>query len=401
MNALTLPILLSLGPAVAQDIVEPNRIALTPVIDGTIGTDEWDAFAQIESATAYFQWEPNRFHVAASGVGDQDLVLSVDFGANGWLVGRDNYEFKIQPATGKVAVRLLDATNVEGPVWIPIGGFETSSKVSGSNGTIEATIVDPGLGILPDQPGKKPNVRVDFAPAGGVEAQAFLPRVLSSVSLGYWRATALPSGLKFKPEGDGRTVVPGQPLKIRYTFEGKNVTGLRRISLGSEGPAKDFTNFIEMPFPAFDNKNRAFVDYDTGVKAGASEGFRLSRGSLSTADGIPGIIQVSYRIAPVLDADLIRQDYRRSDTDRSYKASIYFRSNSATSVGAKVKMRLAEPLRLLNGTERDLIINSRRGTSRQTIEFYVPGNTTGTFPLEFEFETRGGTYKQTQYITIR
>ena len=195
--------------------------------------------------------------------------------------------------------------------------------------------------------------------------------------------------------------MPGQPLKIRYTFEGKNVTGIRRISLGSEGEAKDFTNFIEMPFPAFDNKNRAFVDYDTGVKAGAAEGYRLSRGSLSTADGIPGIIQVSYRIAPVLDADLIRQDFRRSDTDRSYKAAIYFRSNSASSVGAKVKMKLAEPLRLLNGTERDLVINTRRGVSRQSIEFYVPGNTAGTYPIEFDIETKAGSYKQVQYITIR
>jgi hypothetical protein len=390
----------------APVVAESRRIALTPTLDGVIGDEEWDPLSTEKDAATYWQWEPGRMHVAAQVPVGTDLLLSLDLGANGWLIGRDNLEFRLHVADGKVitTARLLDGTVVTGPQWIELPGFTISSagsvKTDGNTQTIEATISDPGIGLLSLNDGKTLSIRADTLDALAATSPAYLPRILAPVTLGYFRSAGLPNGLTFRPEGASRSVVPGQSLGLRMTFEGKGEVGVTRLDLRGEGPARAVTNLVEVPFPTFDRKGRCFVDYTTNVSPEATLGYRLLRGTLQTKDGVPGATQTSFRIGWLVDADLVREDLKPADMDRSQKMSFYLRSNSGKSMAGTVKVSLPEPLRVINDSIRGFEIGRSRGGSRQVFEFYIPRGTKGTFPVTFDLNVNKTTMTQVGYITI-
>ncbi|RYG38900.1 hypothetical protein EON81_02420 [bacterium] len=385
--------------AVAPAAVEATRIALTPVLDGRLEEEEWDPFATEGSGKTYLQWEPGGLHLAAHVGPGYEIVASFDLANDGWLKGKDNLELRIAP-DGSVKARIVDATPTSGPVWIDIPGFQLSTKVVAGPETIEASIMDPGLGLLPEKTGSKIGVRVDLVPIGSAVMEAYMPRVATPVSLAFYRAAGLPTGLKFEPENESKSVVPGQTVRLRFTYSGKNDMGLQRLNLRSEGPARMATSLIEVPFPTFDRKNRAFVDYDTPVASGASLGYRIARGSLTGADGIPSVMQVSYRIADPADAQLVLDRIPVAETDRSMKRNYYLRSNSGRPVNGKMKIELPAPLRILNGNDRNVPLGTSRSRIRQGFELFVPGGASGTFPVTFRFNIEGREYVQTQYLTV-
>ncbi|RYG43971.1 hypothetical protein EON79_15915, partial [bacterium] len=320
----------------APSAVESTRIALTPVLDGRLEEEEWDPFATEAGGTTYFQWEPSGLHLAAKITPGYEIVASFDLANDGWLKGKDNLEVRIA-ADGSVKARLVDATPTSGPVWIEMPGFLSSTKVVSGPDVVEATIMDPGLGLLAEKTGSKIGVRVDLVPVGSAAMEAYMPRVAAPVTLAFYRAAALPTGLRFEPENESKSVVPGQTVRLRFTYQGKNDLNLQRLNLRSEGPARMATSLIEIPFPRFDRKNRAFVDYDTPVASGASLGYRIARGSLTGSDGIPSVMQVSYRIAEPADAQLVLDKIPVAETDRSMKRNYYLRSNSGRPVNGKLK----------------------------------------------------------------
>jgi len=387
-------------------IVESARIATTPVLDGKLEEEEWDPFASEATGSTFLQWQPGALNVAAKIPAGKDLVVSLDLSGNGWLIGADNLELRVQMVAGKPVLsgRLVDATNVNGPVWIPLPGFAMSSTAAvssdGDGTTIEATFVDPGLGLLPEEEAKRVSVRMDALDANSGEVGAFVPRVLAPVTFVLSRSAGLPEGLRFKPEGEGKGVVPGQSFRLRYTFEGDNKLGLQRIALRSEGPAKLASNLLESPFPIFDNKKRAFIDYDSLVAAGASLGYRVARGTLTTADGLPGLTQISYRIAPPIDVELVRSKVVVSQTDRSQKQTFYIRSNSSKGVDGTVTLSIPDPIRILNGNVRSFRFGPR-GRSRQTLELYVPANTVGPYPVTFAISANAWKYEQKGFVNVR
>ena len=402
------------SPAVAVDfqkpiaLVETQRIALTPVLDGVISEEEWDPLAIEGGTSTYFQWEPTALHLAAKMPLGNDLVVSLDFGANGWLIGKDNLELRLHPdASGTVTVtgRILDGTGINGPVWLPVPGFAVSSsgvaKVDGDSLTLEATVRDPGLGLLPLSDGKAVTLRADASPSGGTDTPAYLPRVLSPVKLGFYRSAGLPSGLTFRPEGEARSVVPTQSLGVRLTFEGQGDLGLARVDMRAEGPARSIVNLMEVPFPGFDRKGRAFVDYDTAIAPTSALGYRILRGTVQTKDGVPGITQTSFRVSPLIDIDLVREDLPAADHDRSQKLSFYLKSNSGRGTAGSVKVTLPEPLRILNGADRRFEIARGRGGSRQVFEIYIPKGASGTFPVTFDLVVNKEPSTQKGFITIR
>jgi hypothetical protein len=392
---------------VAQAVVEPNRIAVTPRIDGKIEEEEWDSLTSGPQTTGYFQWEPGRLHAAAKVPVGADLILSFDFGANGWLIGRDNLEVRIGIRDGKpvLTARTLDATNVAGPVWQDLPGLAVSSLVAATEDatgtTYEVTLADPGLGILPTAEGSKLAVRFDASAAAMPPVEPFIPRILAPVQLTFKRAAGLPTGLRFEPEGEARTVVPGQSTRIRLTFRGSNELKLQKLQLRSEGFAKDDTNLLETPFPPFDNKGRAFIDYDTTVATTAKEGYRLLRGTLASGDGIASVLQTSYRIAPPVHVDLVRETFRVSDRDRSVRQGFYIRSNSARPVGGKLTLILPEPIRVLNGNERRFVVSNARGRLRMAVDLFVPAGLSGTFPVTFQTEVGGTKHEEKGFITFQ
>jgi len=392
--------------AVPPAIAEGSRLALTPKLDGKIDAEEWDPFTSSGTDATYFQWEPGALYVGAKVAADQDLIVSIDLGANGWLIGNDNLEVRVtnQGGTPTLKARMVDATNPAGPTWRDLPGFSVSSTVTASTDstgtTYEIALVDPGLGLLADDADKKLGVRIDSAPPTFSTAEAYLPRLLAPVKLVYYRSAGLPAGLKYAPEGASRSVVAGQTVKLRLTFEGgKKETAFSRLDLRSEGLAKDATNTLGTPFPPFDNKGRTFVDYETAVAAGAVEGYRVLRANVVSSDDIPALLQTSYRIAPPADVWLVHDPLPMSDTDRSLKRTFYISSNSSRVVSGKVKFDVPLPLKVLNGNERTFAV-SRRGKSRQIFELYIPAGYSGTVPVTFSIATMGETREQKGYLSI-
>lgn len=388
-------------------VAESQRLMLTPKIDGKIDDEEWDLLTSTPDSKTYFQWEPGKIHVAATGPANKDLVVSLDLKGNGWLIGDDNLEVRVTNKDGRpvLSARQLDATNVAGPAWRELAGFVLASlvlaKVDATGSLYELTIIDPGIGLLPDSPGRKIGVRVDLVNGGEVPGDPFLPRQLAQVNLVETRAAALPTGLKWNVERNDRPVVPGESALIRVTFNGKDELNLKSLELRSEGYAKDVTNKLTVPFPTFDRKGRTFVDYSTGVTPAAEVGYRLLRATLVGADGVPAIMQASYRVAPPLDFDLVHETLVASDKDRGVKVAYYLRSNGTRRVDGNVAVQVPPGFRILNGGEvQKFSIADRWGRSRRTLELFIPANTRGTFPIQFSVNANGQKLTHTSFITI-
>ncbi|MDX2064860.1 MAG: hypothetical protein SFX74_03855 [Fimbriimonadaceae bacterium] len=388
-------------------VAESRRIALTPKLDGVASAEEWDALTAEGTVSTFFQWEPGKFHVGTLTAAPAVVVVSVDLGNNGWLIGDDNLEVRLEPGPGSNVVasaRMLDGTNPAGPVWRPLPGFSVASEAklgrAESMELLEATIHDPGLGILPTDDRRKVGLRVDILPLNTPPSEPYLPRPVVPIELVMARDAGLPEKMVFRPGNYGRAVVPEQTIKLRFGFEGTNDLGIQKLNLRSEGEARDATNLVEVPFPRFDNKGRAFVDYETAVAAGASVGYRVARGTLNVKDGVAGVAQMSYRIAPDVDIEVINEIRRTDAVDRTYKQAFRVRSNSGKGLVGQISVSVPGPLRIINSPDRRLNLTSR-GQAREVFEIYVPASTSGTFPVYFDVTIGGNKTRQTGFVTIR
>lgn len=388
-----------------QAVAEPTRLAISPIIDGKLETEEWDPFGlDLEAKQeSFFQWEPGKLHFAARVPVGSEVIASFDFDGNGWLIGRDNLELRVS-ATGVVTGRILDATDPAGPQWRVLNGFTLASvaAVSEADGvaTVEVTATDPGISLFPRQPKEKFAVRIDSIPANSVELPAFLPRNCTPVQLAFARDAGLPGGLRFNPIGENRSVVPGQFIRMRLGFNGKNDLNLTRIALRSEGFARNEGIVLEKPFPRFDNKGRAIVDYEATFPPTSRIGYRVLRGNLTTSDDLPALVQMSFRIAPALDIDVVDENLRRADMDRSVKIPFRFISNSTQRQTGRVQIVVPAPLRVLNGAMRDVNLIAKQN-SRQVFDLFVPANAVGTYPITFRATINGVEQTIPGYVTIR
>ncbi len=387
-------------------VVEPVRLALTPKIDGTIDEEEWDALSSSSDMKSYFQWEPGKLHFAAQVPSGHDLVASFDLKGNGWLIGKDNLEVRLSNANSKVTMtcRVVDNTSISGPKWIDLPGMTMASFASvitnGATTTYEASISDPGIGLLPTEAGTKLMLRLDDPESTDAPSPAYLPRVLTPVSLAIQRSAALPNGLWFNTEGAGHAAIPGESIKLRLTYNGNNSMKLQRLEMHSEGFSKNDTNQMTVPFPKFDEKGRSYVDYSTSIAESTTIGYRILKGTLSTADNIPAVMESSYRIGPLVDFEVPRQALAVAPLDRSVRFSFYAKSNSSRSVKGEVSISVPDPLKILNGADRKINIQGNRGKDRQTFDLFFPPNISGTFPVKFSAILNGKKIEQVQYITV-
>ena len=384
----------------APTVVETKRLRLTPVIDGRLAEEEWDEFGTSEGVKTYLQWEPNAIHVAAGAAAGKDLLLSLDLDGDGWLVGKDNLEARIGTRNGKpfVRLRLLDATAVAGPTYREIPNIEAASTVMiGADGTIEATVGDPGLGLLPKSDAKVA-ARLDAIPSDRMDVPSNEPRTLASLTFGDVRDAGLPAGLKVKVDFNDIAAIPGETATVRYSFSGEPMP--RRIALRSEGLAREATSAIEMPFPVAD-KRGASVEYKTLIAPSAIEGYRIARATLTDADGIASIVQASYRIAPLVDVVMNDPHLKPSDQDRSIKVGYTVFGNSKGRLSGKATLSVPGGYRILNGDEAQKItlFEPRRGLPKG-FGLFVPANSSGTVPIRFAMEIGGKKFDVVRYLTI-
>lgn len=379
------------------EIAQPIRLQMTPTIDGTIGVDEWDPL----SADTYLQWEPGRIYVAGKVPEGKDLVLSIDGKGDGWLVGRDNIEYRISNRDGKATVttRELDATAIRQPIWRNRDDFNIASEAVAVGDTVEAVCGDAGLGFLPTKSGKV-MLRVDVVDSQSSQ-EPYIPRACTSVNFGDYRGMALPAAMESAVQSRSRSVIPGEEIWMRLNFKGNEDLGVKAVEMKSIGPAEPYANRMAVVFPNFDPKGRAFVDYSSKVDVAASLGYRVMRARLSFENGPDATVEVSYRIAPLMGFRLDKTEFDRlPDTNRirlKYMLQMY------TKQPADGIVRIEPPqgwqVVVGNGSKFSLLGN--QSADVRNIELVVPADAHGTFPLRFTGETKTASATQVCWLTIR
>jgi hypothetical protein len=283
--------------------------------------------------------------------------------------------------------------------------FKAATIVAGSGDdkgkTVEMTIDDAGTDAFANAPEKTMGVRMEVASESTPQAEPLLPRVLTPVKLVMDRGNSLPAGLKWKPQFKGRSVVPGEATKIRLTFNGNDEMNLKRVDLRTEGLAKDATASKGVPFPEFDPKNRAFVDYDTKVAKDASYGYRVLRANVVDAQGHTSVIESSYEIAPIITFDFVEKKNIVSSTEpQTVKFSTYIRSNTLRRVDGVFRVSAPEGWKIPSGEDRSFIIYNPRGSKRQVFSVVIPGGFKGSAPIKIEADIAGQHSEKTVWVIV-
>lgn len=379
-------------------------MALTPKLDGRLADEEWDRFAIIDGVQTYFQWQPSKLHGAATLPVGKDLVASFDLNADGWLVGSDNVEVRISWNKGAPTVRerILDATEPSQPKWVDVAAADATVEVgSSSNGTlwtVEFSAEDPGRGIFPTSETSNFALRMDAVDAA-LAPQALTPRVVSVVRLGMER-DGLPEGARFKPEYAIKSVVPGESNRVRLTFQGDNALGFRSIEVRTEGLGKEHAQLKALPFPGFDNKGRAFVDYDTRLSDKAPLGFRIVRGTITDGAGKQILVQCSYEVAQPVSFDMPPPAKLQSKPEeQKIRVSVYLKSNTSRRIDGLFVVQPPAGWKIAAGNGTGFTIYASRASARKAVEFLVPAGAKGTFP--FKVTARIGLLDVSETLWVR
>jgi hypothetical protein len=389
-------------------VTQLGRLAMTPSIDGKIGAEEWDPFASFGGVDTYFQWEPNKLYFAATHVPTgQDLLISIDGHGDSWLVGRDNLEVRVhwQGNDPQITERLLDNTPMSGPTWVDAANFTQSTQSAGSTDssghTIEIGITDPETMTFADSAGKTVGLRFDLIPENTPQAEPLLPRVMIPARLQLARGLDVPAGLSWKPEVPQRSVVPGESNKIRLTFTGTDDVGLKRIDMRSEGLAQNETDSTGVPFPTFDKKGRAFVDYKTKVQPDAGLGYRVMKATLVDGTGKTSTLETSYEIAPTVTFDFNSRVVPASTEPQTAKFSVFVRSHTIKRIDGVFRVTAPEGWKVKTGDNVQFLIYDSRGSNRQVFELEIPANFKGTAPVKLTADFAGTHAEQTVYVVVQ
>lgn len=392
--------------ATPEVFVEPTRLAATPKLDGKLDAEEWDPLYSDGPLQTFLSWEPNELHLAAKLPVGQDFVFSLDRDANGWLVGDDNLEVRVGLKDGKPVVhcRTLKASGPAGPRWGDGGDYERSATVAavteGNTWTLELTLGDPGTDLFPHQP-RQIAVRVDAVPFDAPTPDAAYPRGMTAVNLAFDRTAGLPAGLTWGPQTvPTRAVTPGDSIRIRHAFKGSWDLKLKRIDIRNEGPLKDVTSAIGIPFPDWDKKSRAIVDYNTDIPRDAPLGWYVNRVALAAGDGVTSLIETNFRVAPLVDFDLPKEQVPTMDKPRVQRFAFFVSSNSNKRLDGITTVSVPTGWRQVSGGNKSFIIYNQRGRIRRTFEVEIPAKVMGAFPFKFTADIGGRIVEQTLWLNV-
>lgn len=384
------------------------RLALSPNIDGKIEPEEWDPFTTIDGVDTYFQWQPEMLHFAAAHVPvGSDLIISIDGHGDGWLVGRDNLEVRIHwdNNTPQVTERVLDNTPVSGPMWVDAPNFKASTIIAGSSDdkgrTVELSIEDPNTHMFPEKASSTVGIRFDIQPESTPPADPLFPRVMVPARVTLQRGEDLPQGLTWKPEVPARTIVPGEGGRIRLDFTGSDELGLKRVDMRTEGLAQNDTFSSGVPFPTFDKKGWAHVDYDTKVAPDASLGYRVMRANVVDASGKTAVLETSYEIAPLVSFGFRDKLVTGSSDPKIAKFSCELRSNTGRRVQGMFRVDVPEGWKVKTGNNTQFVIYEGRSSYKVQFSVLIPGGFKGTAPIKLIADFAGQHSEDTEYIVVQ
>ncbi len=381
------------------------RVALTPVLDGKIEKEEWDNLAESHGGMTYFQWEPEIIYWAAHAKTDQDIVLSLDYNADGWLVGDDNLELRIKFEAGepRVRVRFLDATDPTGPMWrdggVPPEAVKVAAAATEGGWILEGSYVPPYR--QGPEAGKRLGVRVDAVPANIDLGEAYLPRGLAFVNLQLDSSRGLLPGMSWRPVVANRSVAREDRLKLKFEVQRDDETvQLNRFEYRGEGLAKDMVASGMQPFPPF-NRNKSALDFDSIIARDAVPGWRVIRAEILGAGEQPILLRTSVRIADVVDFEVAIKENLQGSTDMQIiRTNVILRSQFTGRIEGTFFTEVPQDWSVSKGKEQKFAIYHSRGTARIPVEIIVPRNTVGVFPLTFKAKVGDDEMFKTIYLPI-
>lgn len=386
-------------------VLQPNRLALTPSLDGRIDNEEWDPLSTDGQSSSWLQWEPGILYLAAKAPVGKDVLFSLDLMADGWLVGKDNLELKVvwQDGAPSVKARVLDATNRNEPVWVPASFIEGGLKAVGvsENGdwTVEAKVFL--FGLPKPRVGKAFGVRVDVLEAAASEVAPFLPRKTALVEPRWERSVGLPPAMRWAPEYRVRNVVPGESIRIRYTFERPGTASLKRVAMRTEGLGQAHTIKIEKPFPPFDRKGRAFVDYETLIQSDAPKGYRVMRAEITGDGGEQVLAQSSYSIADLVDFEVnLPEDLTAKEDSQIIRGSVIVQSNTSKRLDGTMTVTVPETWTVSLGKVRRFTIYHSHGAAKLNLQLIAPQNARGLIPIELKAEVGTKVVVRTFFLPV-
>jgi hypothetical protein len=408
----------------APIIAETYRLMMTPEMNAVVENDEWDPLATLPNgAKTYFQWTPGAIYAAVIAPIGSDLLVSLDLGNDGWLVGADNYEARVSLDSNNnpiLTARRLNAANVAGPSWDPLPGWNLASivkaTVNGSYIEYELKLSDAGIGVLPQKP-TIIGVRVDAISSSEPAISTTQARALSPLNLSMARSEGLPSNMSFGLDRANQPVVPGESASIRFDFAAKPKTPtspnptITKLEIYAEGTTRAKMSDMNSPFPAFDKSGKASLDYVSKVDLGARPGYHVLQAILTLGDGTPATVETSFRIAQPIDVVIDKGLIPSSGQDRSVSVAYNVASNMTEPVAGSISITVDPSLHVLNGSNRTSKFTlDRGGRTSGKFQLFVPANTTGTYPVTFQIQagaskpsangTPTNTRTVTRYITF-
>lgn len=407
-------VLLAAASSVGQEtfatpfaVETPDRMMLTPFVDGVLETAEWDSLGDAGGAVSYLQWEPGALHLAATSPFGREIVFSLDMANDGWLRGDDNLEVRLRWDGGRATARLrwLDATPPSGPAWKPAPGFDKALVVAGAQSgelwSVEVTLIDPGSGKLPARNKGTIGIRADGVPFVEDDYPAYLPRTLTPVQFTDRRLASPLEGLKVGYELNTPVMGVGGEVWIRFTFEGSEALGIRRAVVDGVGLNSTNLALLNTPFPLWDNKNRAFVDYRTPIVPPALPGYRIARIRLQSSSGDSAEAHVSYRIAALAEFDWVQPNVVQSrEAEQRIRLPFYVRTFSPEVVRGMYAVLTPSGWRAEEGGDRNFSLRGMGAAARRVLQLVVPPGAKGTFPLVFRADLGERTIEQTLWLTI-
>ena len=388
-----------------EAIAEPDRLAITPVVDGRLDTEEWDPFFSQGNLTSYFEWEPGAIHVAAQLPVGTDLLVSINPKADGWLTGSGNIEVRVVLQNGQPVVMCRGLDNHGGAHWFDrldyVQSAQVASSVTGGTWTVELTLNDPGTGTLPVKPGPFA-LRVDAVPTGAPLPDAFVPRTLSTVNLVLDRTAGLPTGLEWKPQisAKDRSVNPGAALTIRHTFRANPDIQLTRVDMRNEGGLRDLSARVASPFPGLNNKWRGYVDYHTTISPDAPLGWYVHRLALTAGDGITSLIQSSFYVAPLVTFELTKADTLEADHASIVRFPYYVHSHSDERLDGVVTVTPPGDWRVVSAPSTSFTLFQGRLRVRESFQVEIPSHAIGAFPVKLTADIGGRIVNQIVWVRV-
>ncbi len=379
-------------------IPNPNRLAISPKLNGVIEADEWDGLTTFDGIQSFMQWEPGAVYLAGEVPTGRSARISLDMNGDGWLVGNDNFEITLSP---EPRVRRLLQDAQDGARWESAPDLadrlrvQTSETATGWQFELQWSELSP----LTFSSGADFRIRID-SPEGDSEV-ALAPRRMEPVQLVLDRALGLPEGMQWSPDHRIRTVVPGEQIRLRLTFKNEGPEKVGRIDLRTLGFASPFTVISNLPFPKFDRKRRAFVDYEARVAEGSPLGFNRLLARLVTENGAEATIETSYQVTDTVTiTPNLRVEKGVADTPRIIRGDIKLVSNTIKSLKGKLNFDLPTTWAMRRGNESPFSIYRARGEAKMIVELVTPPIGVGVIPIPIRVEVNGQEVKQTAYVVI-